>query len=482
MITDPPELDGVKDPADRLRDAIVVAVTRAPTAHEWSDVANRPTAPVAGGGTGRAGRPMFLAAAAAVVLGVVGILVGVTRSETQIVRTDDPPATTQPDSPADADETVGEPLPTLPEELTLAWSVTIEGSYPQSPVRLGETIVFGQQNLPGVRAVDARSGDVLWSFTLADPDPNTAIFGVHVVEDRVLIAWSDSTVTHMVTALDASGVELWTVNAVYISGAVIGGSVKDGVPGLDLIDADGSVRRSIGRTDGIGVGDDQFVGEDEEGFSWYGLPGFDRIAGPTPILLGADYSAVVGDHIVTLDGMLLRFLDQSGAVLSKLEIDHPATIRLVSGERPGVVVIDPRMSEDGTTTFYELVDDTITEVWTRSGQFVELAELDGRTFVVQTEAVEGATSDTRQSVIDVTTGSVIVSNDLYDTDGASNGFVFVQLDNGSNDVQTVAYDDGGQEMWRLQLDGRERAEIVDHGVLVAVGGARGPDIELTFFE
>ncbi len=272
---------------------------------------------------------------------------------------------------------------------------------------------------------------------------------------------------------------------------VLRGSSTNGVFRLDLLAADGSVVRGIDSSFQVGFPDEQFVIEENGGLVWHRVPSLERIAGPITFDAQPDWSLATDDGIVALEGTRLRFFDIAGELLSECDIEQPGLLLAVGGGRPGVLVVTPpdpqidaetQFSLDGTTTFYETVDGEINEVWTRTGLFEEHFELGGRAFVVHTEFVDGAAEDTVQHIVDTATGAVVVSNDLLDDGGAANGFVFAQVGDGPSDVQQVAYDLNGREMWRLAFDGTERGEVVDNGVLVALPDNVANTVDLTFYE
>lgn len=498
MTTDRPQGGEAANPDDVLRDAIVVAVQSAPAPDEWDDVVERSSA--TNGNDSRKRRSVLVGAAAVMVVlaGAGGVFV-FTQADPQSVRTDDPTVTSQPKPTtiADSDVTtapesgdagqasVEASLPMLADSLTEVWSTTIEGGYPQSAVRIGETLVFGQQGLPGVRAVDARSGDVLWSFTLDDPGATVVDLGV--IGGYAIVRWFDGAGTQLVTALNTDGAEVWTeAFASTAFGSVIRVVSGDAGDRLEVLAPDGSVRRSIEYDVIVSTRGGQLVVRRDEGLTWYRMPELEQIAGPIGIDPPPFVTVAVGNGVVAIDDKQLRFLDQTGELRSTLEIGEASTLEAVEGERPGVIVVvadDPQSNVggrlEGTTAFYELVDDTITPVWTRHGFFEELVEVDERTFVVHTDI--GVSADTSTHIIDPTTGESVVSNDLYDTPGVADGFVFTQLDDGPDDIQTVAYDLDGEEKWRLQLDGREGAEIVDDGVLIGDPDTVAETVDLTFY-
>ncbi len=99
----------------------------------------------------------------------------------------------------------------------------------------------------------------------------------------------------------------------------------------------------------------------------------------------------------------------------------------------------------------------------RSGRIV-------RSFVV-------ITADAGDSeVVDAITGETIAAVSFY-LEAAANGFVAVDAaDTGSFD--TVAYDLGGQELWRIAHRDARGIEIVDKGAITA----RTDTVELTFYD
>ncbi len=486
------------DRDDPLSQAIHHAVGEAPEPHDWSEIAAR--SPRTGLDDRRERRQVALLAAAALVLGVCGGVIVLTRSDSPSIRTDDPvitDTTAMSTEPADdvvevGGESFGEVLPALPLAIDEQWSVTMDGAFPISAVRIDDVIVFGQRlsSGVGVSAVDARSGDLLWS-SIVDADPDGSVVGLTVIDGSAILGWMDGAGVSFVAAFDAGG-EVWNAEfARVIDGAIV--RVDLDTTRTEVLGGDGMIRQVFDGLLMMPSGDSQLVVESEEGVSWFRVPELDRIAGPLSAevpAFGQGTSVATAAGIVAIDEAGLNLFDASGVLLSTVELDETGTLHPVDDEVSGVLVAElpptsldaeGQRSLEGTTTFYEIVNGELVLSWTRPGLFETVAPVSGRSFLIHSEYVDGDVEHRTQRVIEVSTGSSVASDDLYDEGGATNGFAFTQLDDGPNSLRTVAYDETGGEIWRLQLEGLERAQIVDRGVLVAHRDSVAQTVELTFY-
>lgn len=381
--------------------------------------------------------------------------------------------------------------PQLPATLNERWMATIEGTIPVSPVRIDDVIVFGQQNLPVVRAVDARSGELLWSVDLGD-DTN-AIASIVVVDGRAVVNSFDFE-GEVATVIDTDGTVAWTRSrARGVPGAVVRLVFTDSGNRIERLGADGSVVRSvdISLSSSFGLGDPTFEVRDENGSIWYRYPSLDRIAGPFAIGVSAEdfdaTSTATNEFVASLDSSALTFFDTGGTELAAIDLDVISQLTPIVSEDPSVLVAAIEQPDSGrikpgdAVTAYRLVDDTVVELWTRPGRLTEAIDRAGRTYAVVKQTIDDSVNE-RSEAIDAATGETLVSDGFYRDDQTfDDGFVFSVFDEGG-DRQTVAYDLRGNELWRIVRDRQETTQILDRAVLVANTDSIAGTVDLTLLD
>ena len=387
-----------------------------------------------------------------------------------------PPVVSASGPPIDLDP---EPIiieqPQLPATLDERWTTTIEGTNPVSPVRIDDVIVFGQSDLPGVRAVDARSGELLWSVDLGD-DTN-AIASIVIVDGRAVVN-SIGFEGEVATVIDTDGNVAWTrSNARGVPGAVVRLALTESGNRVERLGADGSAVRSVDLSFSslVELGEPAFEVRDDNGSTWYKFPSLDRIAGPLAIGLSDDDfnagSTATNEFVASLDNSMLTFFDTDGEVAT-IDLDVIGQLAPIVGEEPTVLVAAIEQPDSGrikpgdAVTAYRLVDDAIVELWTRPGRLADATDREGRTYAIVNHTTDDP-GDERSEVIDAATGETLISNGSYlGPQSARDGFVLSVSDESAN-RQTVAYDLQGNELWRIVRDRQETTQIIDGAVLVA---------------
>lgn len=416
---------------------------------------------------------------------------GPNTSEATPVATTDGDAVTTSAPPADVDpEPVIIEYPTLPASITERWATTINGSFPQSAVRIDDVIVFGQVDLPGVKAVDARSGELLWSVELGDED---LVSSLVVVDGRIVVNTFEAQSEPVAIVLDTSGNVVRTIQGAQgFPGAVVRLVTIESSNRLERIGEDGAVVRSVD----VGtmlpfVDEPQFEVRGDSGSTWYDFPSLERIAGPLTVGLDADEfnatSTATTEFVATLNDSTLRFLDAGGAELATLDLDAVGRLAPIVSDEPSVLVEALEQPDNGrakpgdVVRAYRLVSGEIVELWARPGRLTTVIDRAGRTYAVVTDLLD-ETGNEPSAVIDAATGNVVISGGFYqDDEEASNGFVFFVSDDVA-ERQTVAYDIAGRELWRILGERLDGTGIVDRGVLVGNVDSVAKTVDLTFYD
>lgn len=405
------------------------------------------------------------------------------------VTTDSEEVTTSATPAKVASEPLEIEYPSLPPSITERWTTTIDGRYPQSAVLIDDVIAFGQSDLPGVRAVDSRTGKLLWSVDIGDDE--AIIRSLVVINGRIIVNTIDAQSGSTATVLDSSGNVIRTIpDARAFPGAVLRFTTTKSGNQIERIGLGGEVVRSVDFGGSLPFGATQFEVRGDSGSTWYGFPSLEQIAGPLQVGLEADdlssSSTATTKSVATLSDSTLRFFDVGGVELASLQLDAVGQLAAIAGDEPSVLVDATEQPDNGVpkpgdaVRAYRLVDGEIIELWAQAGRMAAVVDREGRTYAVITNLNNETGNES--VVIDATTGDVVISGGFYETDEeVSNGFVFFASDDVA-ERQTVAYDLAGRELWRILRERLDGTEIVDHGVLVGNVDSVAQTVDLTFYD